>query len=54
VNLPRPKRPQRLASDLVELGGLVCLDRAAWWLHPIVGLAVLGCMMLLIGWVMDR
>lgn len=52
--LPRPKRPARLATDLVDLLGLGALDGAAWWLHPIAGLAVAGAMLLLIGWVMDR
>ncbi|MGA5819722.1 hypothetical protein ACPC54_17915 [Kitasatospora sp. NPDC094028] len=48
----RPRR--RLISDLVDLAGLACLDAAAWWLHPVLGLAVAGAVLLLVGWVMDR
>ncbi|MCW7941684.1 hypothetical protein AAW14_06480 [Streptomyces hygroscopicus] len=50
----KPAQPKRLASDLVDLAGLGCLDGAAWWWQPIVGLVVLGLMLLLVGWVMDR
>ncbi|MFC1410502.1 hypothetical protein ACEZCY_14685 [Streptacidiphilus sp. N1-12] len=52
--LPRPARAARTASDLVDLLGLGCLDAAAWWLYPVAGLVVLGLVLLLIGWVMDR
>lgn len=52
--LPRPVRPGRVASDAVDLLGLGCLDAAAWWLYPVAGLVVLGLVLLLIGWVMDR
>lgn len=52
--IPRPARPQRLASDLVDLAGIGCLVGAAWWWFPIVGLVVTGLALLLIGWVMDR
>lgn len=54
LTLPRPKRPARLASDLVDLAGLGCLDGAAWWIHPVAGLIVLGLVLLLVGWVIDR
>lgn len=47
-------RLRRGLSDAAELAGLGCLDGAAWWIHPLAGLAVLGGMLLLIGWVMDR
>jgi hypothetical protein len=50
----RPAVPRRLATDLVDVAGLGCLDGAAWWLQPIAGLAVLGAMLLFVGWVMDR
>jgi len=56
VGLPRFSRPsldRRRASDLVELAGLGCLDGAAWWWQPIVGLVVLGLILLLVGWVID-
>ena len=50
--------PQRIArgslSDAVDLAGLGCLDTAAWWCHPVAGLVVLGLVLLLIGWVIDR
>lgn len=52
--LPRPKRPARTASDVVDLLGLGCLGTAAWWIHPVAGLATAGAILLLIGWVMDR
>lgn len=52
--LRKPKAPRRLASDLVDLAGLGCIDGAAWWIHPVAGLALLGGMLLLIGWVIDR
>lgn len=53
--LRRPKGPSRRAlSDVVDLAGLGCLDGAAWWLWPPAGLIVLGAMLLLVGWVMDR
>lgn len=52
MKLPRFKRPKkRMASDLVDLAGLACLDAAAWWLCPVAGLIVLGLVLLLIGWV---
>lgn len=52
--LRKPKAPRRLASDLADLAGLACLDGAAWWIHPIAGLALLGAMLLLVGWVIDQ
>lgn len=57
--LPRVPRPRwarcdrRRSSDLVELAGLGCLDGAAWWWLPVVGLVVLGLVLLLVGWVID-
>lgn len=57
MKLPRfrwPARPKRALSDLVDLAGLGCLDTAAWWIHPVAGMAVAGAVLLLIGWVMDR
>lgn len=50
----KPKAPRRLATDLVDVAGLGCLDGAAWWIHPIAGLAVLGAMLLYVGWVVDQ
>lgn len=52
--IPRPAKPQRIASDLVEIAGMGCLVTAAWWWLPIAGLIALGLALLLIGWVMDR
>jgi hypothetical protein len=52
--LRRPAAPRRLATDLVDVAGLGCLDGAAWWLHPIAGLITLGVMLLAVGWVVDR
>ncbi|MEW2518137.1 hypothetical protein [Actinacidiphila alni] len=52
--LTRPRRPKRTVSDLVDLAGLGCLDGAAWWIHPVAGLAVLGGLLLFVGWVMDQ
>jgi hypothetical protein len=37
---------------VVEVAGLGCLDGAAWWWHPIVGLVVTGLILLFVGWVM--
>lgn len=54
VRIPRPARPARLASDVVELAGLGCLVTAAWWWLPIAGLIALGLALLLVGWVMDQ
>lgn len=56
IRLPRFRRPpldRRRASDLVQVGGLGCLDGAAWWWQPIVGLVVLGLVLLLVGEVID-
>lgn len=50
----KPAAPRKLATDLVDVAGLGCLDGAAWWIHPIAGLAVLGAMLLYVGWVMDQ
>jgi hypothetical protein len=52
--IPKPSLPRRSITDLVEVAGLGCLDGAAWWIHPILGLAVLGAMLLFVGWVADR
>ncbi|MEV5943656.1 hypothetical protein [Streptomyces sp. NPDC051994] len=52
LSLPRPRRGP--VSDLVDLAGLGCLDTAAWWLHPVAGMAFLGGVLLLIGWVVGR
>lgn len=52
--LPKPSRPRRLATDLVDVAGLGCLDGAAWWIQPVAGLAVLGVMLLFVGWAVDR
>lgn len=46
-----PRVPRSTASDLVDVAGLGCLDGAAWWWQPIVGLVVLGLALLLVGWV---
>ena len=54
MKLPRPKRPARALSDVLDLAGLACVDVAAWWLHPVAGLALAGGVLLLIGWVIDR
>jgi hypothetical protein len=57
VRLPKwtpPRIPRRPLSDLVDLAGLGCLDTAAWWLHPVAGMAVLGAFLLLVGWVVDH
>lgn len=52
--IKKPRAPRRTVTDLVDVAGLGCLDGAAWWLHPIAGLAVLGVMLLYVGWVMDQ
>lgn len=52
--IPKPARPQRVASDVVEVAGLGCLVGAGWWWVPIVGLVATGLVLLLIGRVMDR
>lgn len=54
LRIPKPARPGRRASDVVDLAGLGCLVGAAWWWQPIVGLVALGLSLLLVGWVMDR
>lgn len=55
MKVPRLRRPGRRAlSDAVDVAGLGCLDGAAWWWKPIIGLIVLGLALLLVGWVMDR
>ncbi|WP_198520637.1 hypothetical protein [Kitasatospora sp. CB02891] len=41
-------------SDIVDLAGLTCLDGAAWWLHPVAGLAAAGALLLLIGRAVSR
>lgn len=57
MKLPRlrVRRPgPRTLSDAIDVAGLACLDGAAWWWQPHVGLVAIGCTLLLIGWVMDR
>lgn len=41
-------------TDVIEVAGLGCLDGAAWWIHPIAGLTVLGAALLFVGWAVDR
>jgi phosphate/sulfate permease len=38
-------------STLVELGGFGLLIVAAWMLSPILGLALAGCVLLLVGYI---
>lgn len=55
--LPKPQIsqiPRSTASDLFDLAGLGCLDGAAWWWQPIVGLVVLGLALFLVGWVIGN
>ncbi|MFI1520639.1 hypothetical protein [Kitasatospora cineracea] len=54
MKLPRLRASRTTVSDAVDLAGLACLDGAAWWLHPIAGLAAAGVMLLLIGWAVGR
>ncbi|MFI2184609.1 hypothetical protein [Streptomyces sioyaensis] len=57
MRIPRFRRPRPsrgVVSDTAELIGLGCLDGAAWWWQPVVGLVVLGLVLLLIGWVVDQ
>jgi hypothetical protein len=37
-----------------QVGGLACLIGATWLWHPLVGLAVLGAALLLVGIVQER
>lgn len=49
--LPRPhwpKKPRTVFASLVELAGLGCLDTAAWWVHPVAGMAGAGAALLLV------
>jgi hypothetical protein len=41
-------------TDAIDLAGLACLDGAAWWFRPIVGLIGLGAALLFVGWAVDR
>ncbi|WKK26559.1 hypothetical protein QZH56_13760 [Streptomyces olivoreticuli] len=54
MKLSRPRRPRRAFTDALDVAGLGCLVTAAWWCHPVAGLIVLGLVLLLMGWVMDR
>ncbi len=49
LRLPRPGRSR--VSDAVEAAGLGCLDAATWCWNPLAGLAVLGGLLLFVGWV---
>ncbi|MFJ8437666.1 hypothetical protein [Kitasatospora griseola] len=54
MKLPRLRAPRTAVSDAIDLAGLACLDGAAWWLHPVAGLAAAGAMLLLVGWVIAK
>lgn len=45
---------KRFAPGLVQVSGLGCLNGAAYWWHPIVGLVVSGLLLCFVGWVIDE
>ena len=45
---------KRFAPSLVQVSGLGCLNGAAYWWHPIVGLVVSGLFLCFVGWVIDE
>jgi hypothetical protein len=53
-HLRKLRVPRAPLSDAIDVAGLGCLDTAAWWLHPVAGLIVLGLELLLVGWVIGR
>lgn len=54
LRVPRVKRPRRTLTDVMDVTGLGCLVGATWWWQPIVGLAVLGLALLVVGWVVGE
>jgi hypothetical protein len=54
LRIPKPSRPRRALTDLIDVAGLGCLVSAAWWWQPIIGLAALGLVLLFIGWAVDQ
>ncbi|MFF1702600.1 hypothetical protein [Streptomyces sp. NPDC058252] len=54
LRMPKPKRPRRMLTDAMDVAGLGCLVGAAWWWQPIIGLAVLGLVLLYMGWAVDQ
>lgn len=54
LRIPKPARPRRALTDVVDVSGLGCLVGAAWWWQPIIGLAALGLVLLFIGWAVDQ
>ena len=45
---------KRYIPSLVQVSGLGCLNGAAYWWHPIVGLVSSGLILCFIGWVIDE
>lgn len=54
LRIPKPARPRRVLTDVLDVAGLGCLVGAAWWWQPIIGLTALGLVLLYIGWAVDQ
>jgi hypothetical protein len=54
LKLPKLSAPKRAISDCIDVLGLGCLNAAAYWWHPIVGLVATGIILCFVGWVMDQ
>lgn len=54
LKLPKPQALKRFAPGLVQVSGLGCLNSAAYWWHPIIGLVVSGLMLCFVGYVIDE
>jgi hypothetical protein len=51
VKYVRPHFTRKLFSDVFDVAGIGCLVGAGWAWIPIVGVALLGVALLLVGWV---
>ncbi|MER6533008.1 hypothetical protein ABT215_04135 [Streptomyces sp900105755] len=50
LRIPKPARPRRTLTDVMDVAGVGCLVGAAWWWQPIIGLVALGVALIAIGW----
>jgi len=50
----RKEHKRRALSDVADLAGIGCLVAAGWSWSGILGLALLGGALVLIGWVTDH
>jgi hypothetical protein len=47
-------RRRRHLSDVADVAGIGCLVTAGWSVSPVLGVALLGAALLLVGWVISH